>query len=305
MALPAKMFCPMFVYLVLTGAVDVEDVTGTGTVGAPVAPLVETQARRRAQLAAVEPRGLRLTPVTGSVITEEHPWLPRARVHPDGQAPAANWNGWSACSAPCGNSGTQTRTASGCGAPGPETQACNLFCHNGGTPLASSCSCPLDFWGTCCETLSAIAGRAFEPHSTRTVLSSPSLCDRKLAKGNVKRRESANVTLGSRRERRGSAQRASWSLSPLRLFGFEPVQNRHRHGESADNGDPTIYINERSKTQRSRERAASAVSTIKVIRAPKVGSKGRSECPRSAQWSQLAAARHRSDPDSRSWRCTD
>ncbi|CAH1259096.1 VWDE [Branchiostoma lanceolatum] len=63
-----------------------------------------------------------------------------------------HWNGWSSCSAPCGNSGTQTRTASGCGAPGPQTQACNRFCNNGGTPLASSCSCPLDFRGTCCET---------------------------------------------------------------------------------------------------------------------------------------------------------
>ncbi|XP_066275460.1 von Willebrand factor D and EGF domain-containing protein-like [Branchiostoma lanceolatum] len=59
---------------------------------------------------------------------------------------------WSSCSAPCGNSGTQTRTASGCGAPGPETRPCNRFCHNGGTLLASSCWCSLDFWGTCCET---------------------------------------------------------------------------------------------------------------------------------------------------------
>ncbi|CAH1259095.1 Hypp2151 [Branchiostoma lanceolatum] len=49
------------------------------------------------------------------------------------------WNSWSSCSAPCGTSGTQTRTARGCGAPGPETQACNRFCHNGGTPLTSSC----------------------------------------------------------------------------------------------------------------------------------------------------------------------
>ncbi|XP_035672714.1 von Willebrand factor D and EGF domain-containing protein-like isoform X2 [Branchiostoma floridae] len=67
------------------------------------------------------------------------------------QACTWHWNSWSACSAPCGNSGTQTRTASGCGAPGPQTQACNRFCHNGGTPLATSCWCPLDFWGTCCE----------------------------------------------------------------------------------------------------------------------------------------------------------
>ncbi|XP_066303433.1 mucin-like protein [Branchiostoma lanceolatum] len=61
------------------------------------------------------------------------------------------WNGWSACSAPCGNAGTQTRTASGCGAPGPQSQACNRFCNNGGTPLPASCSCPKGFAGTCCE----------------------------------------------------------------------------------------------------------------------------------------------------------
>ncbi|CAH1277637.1 Hypp9730 [Branchiostoma lanceolatum] len=62
-----------------------------------------------------------------------------------------NWNAWSACSAPCGNAGTQTRTASGCGAPGPQTQPCNRFCHNGGTLLTASCSCPKGFAGTCCE----------------------------------------------------------------------------------------------------------------------------------------------------------
>ncbi|XP_035672095.1 von Willebrand factor D and EGF domain-containing protein-like [Branchiostoma floridae] len=63
-----------------------------------------------------------------------------------------SWNSWSACSAPCGTSGTQTRTASGCGSPGSQTRPCNRFCHNGGTPKATSCSCSLDFVGTCCET---------------------------------------------------------------------------------------------------------------------------------------------------------
>ncbi|CAH1277638.1 MUC4 [Branchiostoma lanceolatum] len=59
-------------------------------------------------------------------------------------------SGWGACSAPCGSAGTRTRTASGCGAAS-ETQACNRFCHNGGTLLTASCSCPKGFAGTCCE----------------------------------------------------------------------------------------------------------------------------------------------------------
>ncbi|XP_078658227.1 uncharacterized protein LOC144903711 [Branchiostoma floridae x Branchiostoma belcheri] len=63
-----------------------------------------------------------------------------------------SWGGWSGCSAPCGYAGTQTRSASGCGAPGPETRACNRFCHNGGTALAYSCSCRDEFWNTCCES---------------------------------------------------------------------------------------------------------------------------------------------------------
>ncbi|KAI8509823.1 hypothetical protein Bbelb_122510 [Branchiostoma belcheri] len=71
-----------------------------------------------------------------------------------------HWGGWSACSAPCGYSGTQTRHASGCGAPGPETQACNRFCHNGGTALSHSCSCPDEFWNTCCDSLEDVGGGA-------------------------------------------------------------------------------------------------------------------------------------------------
>ncbi|XP_078661364.1 von Willebrand factor D and EGF domain-containing protein-like [Branchiostoma floridae x Branchiostoma belcheri] len=46
---------------------DVEDATGTGTVGAPVAPHVDPSAHRRAQLAAVEPRARKLAPVTAAV----------------------------------------------------------------------------------------------------------------------------------------------------------------------------------------------------------------------------------------------
>ncbi|XP_078671205.1 von Willebrand factor D and EGF domain-containing protein-like isoform X1 [Branchiostoma floridae x Branchiostoma belcheri] len=81
-----------------------------------------------------------------------------------------HWNSWSACSAPCGPSGTQTRTASGCGAPGPQTQPCNRFCHNGGTLLTSSCWCPLGFRGTCCDTPVALG----DPCTDYVALDEPS-----------------------------------------------------------------------------------------------------------------------------------
>ncbi|KAI8509804.1 hypothetical protein Bbelb_122320 [Branchiostoma belcheri] len=71
-----------------------------------------------------------------------------------------NWGAWGDCSAPCGNAGTQTRHASGCGAPGPESQDCNRFCDNGGTALSHSCSCPDEFWNTCCGSLEDVGGGA-------------------------------------------------------------------------------------------------------------------------------------------------
>ncbi|XP_078575667.1 uncharacterized protein LOC144861565 [Branchiostoma floridae x Branchiostoma japonicum] len=95
-----------------------------------------------------------------------------------------HWNGWSACSAPCGTLGTQTRTASGCGAPGPQTRPCNRFCYNGGTILATSCRCPLEFQGTCCE-ISVVYGEpctdyeAVDDHtrSTGSFVSGNGRCD--------------------------------------------------------------------------------------------------------------------------------
>ena len=73
------------------------------------------------------------------------------------------WGGWSAwgpCSHPCGNAGTQTRSrgvasgascgGAGCSGPSSQTQACNRFCHNGGTAKSGYCDCPDAFWGNCC-----------------------------------------------------------------------------------------------------------------------------------------------------------
>ncbi|CAH1245436.1 SCUBE1 [Branchiostoma lanceolatum] len=72
------------------------------------------------------------------------------------------WGGWSSCSAQCGNSGVMTRSrtitqhaahgGSGCSGPSSETQPCNRFCHNGGTPAGSRCSCQPGYTGTCCST---------------------------------------------------------------------------------------------------------------------------------------------------------
>ena len=71
-----------------------------------------------------------------------------------------DWSGWGACSDPCGNAGTKTRSrsvataktcgGSDCSGSSRESQACNRFCHNGGTPKAGHCDCPDEFWGTCC-----------------------------------------------------------------------------------------------------------------------------------------------------------
>ncbi|XP_078575733.1 uncharacterized protein LOC144861637 [Branchiostoma floridae x Branchiostoma japonicum] len=63
-----------------------------------------------------------------------------------------HWTVWDACSAPCGNSGTQSRHTNGCGWPVRyEYRDCNRFCPNGATSLSSSCACPDEFWGTCCN----------------------------------------------------------------------------------------------------------------------------------------------------------
>ncbi|XP_078671940.1 uncharacterized protein LOC144911633 isoform X2 [Branchiostoma floridae x Branchiostoma belcheri] len=72
------------------------------------------------------------------------------------------WGSWGGCTAPCGNSGTRTRTrgvahhaqcgGAGCAGPSSQTEPCNRFCHNGGTPYASHCACEGDYWNTCCQS---------------------------------------------------------------------------------------------------------------------------------------------------------
>eukprot|EP00058_Branchiostoma_floridae_P023180 XP_002608670.1 hypothetical protein BRAFLDRAFT_73893 [Branchiostoma floridae] len=60
-----------------------------------------------------------------------------------------HWNGWSTCNASCGESGTQNRTASGCGAPDTETRTCYRYCSDRANPQPTSCSCPDEFLDTC------------------------------------------------------------------------------------------------------------------------------------------------------------
>ena len=72
------------------------------------------------------------------------------------------WSGWSGCNHPCGSSGTRARTrgiargpscgGASCSGPSRQVQPCNRFCHNGGTPQNSRCSCSAAFRGTCCQT---------------------------------------------------------------------------------------------------------------------------------------------------------
>ena len=72
------------------------------------------------------------------------------------------WSAWGACSDPCGSAGTQSRSrgiakgaycgGSSCSGPSSQTQDCNRFCYNGGTPQSGHCgNCTDEFWGTCCD----------------------------------------------------------------------------------------------------------------------------------------------------------
>ena len=71
-----------------------------------------------------------------------------------------NWSEWGDCNHPCGNAGTQSRSRSlrrgqfcggaACSDYTTNSQACNRFCHNGGSPMEGYCTCPKDFSGTCC-----------------------------------------------------------------------------------------------------------------------------------------------------------
>ncbi|XP_070570806.1 uncharacterized protein [Ptychodera flava] len=71
------------------------------------------------------------------------------------------WSSWSACSVPCGTSGTQTKHRTitqnpRCGGSACPTlidsRSCNNpGCHGHGTPLSSSCNCTDEWWDTCCD----------------------------------------------------------------------------------------------------------------------------------------------------------
>lgn len=73
----------------------------------------------------------------------------------------SSWSSWSACSQPCGTSGTQKRTrrktvVQACGGSCPysldQVRACNRDqCKNGGTPFSNGCRCRPGYRGTCCE----------------------------------------------------------------------------------------------------------------------------------------------------------
>ncbi|XP_078600149.1 uncharacterized protein LOC144875177 [Branchiostoma floridae x Branchiostoma japonicum] len=103
-----------------------------------------------------------------TVFSEEHRhglfWGHRRRqlpVHPV-DCVWSTWYSWGPCTAPCGNSGLQTRTrfiaqhaANGgreCIGSSRESRPCNRFCNNGGTPAGAGCDCAPGYTGTCCST---------------------------------------------------------------------------------------------------------------------------------------------------------
>ena len=90
----------------------------------------------------------------------------RRRRSPPRPAPrncvVGGWSGWSGCTHPCGNAGTQRRTrgktvteccGGSCTAHFSETKACNRdACRNGGRPTHGRCNCNAGWTGTCCES---------------------------------------------------------------------------------------------------------------------------------------------------------
>ena len=72
-----------------------------------------------------------------------------------------SWSAWSTCNHRCGNAGSHSRSrgvsrhsycgGSRCYGSSSQTQACNRFCYNSGTPRAGQCDCTDEYWGNCCD----------------------------------------------------------------------------------------------------------------------------------------------------------
>ncbi|XP_078680022.1 coadhesin-like [Branchiostoma floridae x Branchiostoma belcheri] len=106
----------------------------------------------------------------------------------------SDWSSWGNCTAPCGNTGTQTRTrtisvtpycgGSSCTEDSSETSPCNRHCPHG-TPDGPRCNCAdTGYSGTCCDNPSCSSGFEFwngacyfYSESRRTFLSAESDCD--------------------------------------------------------------------------------------------------------------------------------
>ena len=84
----------------------------------------------------------------------------RRRRCPVTNCDVSYWSSWSSCTAACGWGGTQWRSRSvtrgpSCGGSCPyalsQSQGCNRFCYNGGTPQQSWCNCKIGYSGQCCK----------------------------------------------------------------------------------------------------------------------------------------------------------
>ncbi|XP_077997650.1 uncharacterized protein LOC144450798 isoform X2 [Glandiceps talaboti] len=110
------------------------------------------------------------------LLSDSHTLRRRRRSCSPRNCAVSGWSGWSACTAPCGNAGTQTRTryvtsGASCGGSCPyglsESQSCNVpGCHGHGSPLSTSCSCVDEWWDTCCDKPCTIIPNCQQLHCT-------------------------------------------------------------------------------------------------------------------------------------------